>query len=85
MTATASERKTLRRTKLKELYDFHFENRGNPTDVGQDVKSNGEVYLAYKYLEGKRYIVLDERNNGLFVDASITSYGIDVIENDLEL
>lgn len=84
MTVSTGERITLRRNVLKELYDFHFENRGRKKDVASEVSSN-EVYLAYKYLAGKGYIELDERNNGIFVDANITSYGIDEIENGATL
>lgn len=84
MVLTIEERQDLRKEILKDLYDYHFENNGRKKDAAQEASSH-ETNLAYEYLSGKGYIEYNVRNNGLFADAKVTSYGIDIVEQNEEL
>lgn len=77
------ERASLRISLLKEIYDFHFLNSGFPKSIVVEMKDN-EKKLALMYLEGKGFIELLHLDNPAFMEAKITSYGIDEVESQMQ-
>lgn len=81
---TVEEKRTLRSTKLKELYDWNELNGGREamikyTDLHSNEKDK-EEHLAYEYLADKGLINYTIMGRNLY-QAKITSYGIDEVEN----
>lgn len=81
------QRHELRKQKLKELYEYHYENDGGWKNVIDEVKDT-ETHLAYKYLGGKGLIEYKEKSvsGGIFfADAQINPIGIDLVETNRDI
>lgn len=74
------ERKSLRFSLLKELYDYYFENNGMEMPFMLDEVSDKEKNLAYQYLIDKNLIILRLLRGSMY-GYKITAQGIDVIES----
>jgi hypothetical protein len=82
------DRNEYRKRKLKELYDYYFENNQEWKDVIKEIREDSEAKAAYDYLEQKGLIFYkEERASGeiVFAEAKINAQGIDVIEQDLDI
>lgn len=74
------ERKSLRLSLLKELYDYYFENNGMEMPFMIDEANDKERELAYQYLIDKNLVLLRLLRGSMY-GYKITAQGIDVIES----
>jgi hypothetical protein len=75
-------RRNLRQELLQQLYDYHFLNQGADCKIDKE-RTDIEELLAYQYLNDKGLIAFKQLNHDE-IDAKITSWGIDNVENNLE-
>ncbi|OME02637.1 hypothetical protein BSK54_10280 [Paenibacillus odorifer] len=75
------ERKSLRYSILKQIYEHYFESGGG-SYTEKFEKNNVEKLLAFKYLSRKGYIkfTYSDYQNEYEVDADIQVEGIDKVE-----
>lgn len=81
MIAEVRKRKDLRYRLLKDLYDHHFSNAGKAKPIANEIKDN-EIKLAYFYMADKGYLRLEKIDHPVFGETTITSKGIDYIEEN---
>jgi len=81
-----AEKKDLRKMKLSELYNHNEKTGGRDAHIRfSDLTSNEEnkqEHLAYEYLAYKGLIHYKINANNNYYLAKITSYGIDLIEDE---
>lgn len=85
-----TDRKALRQDILRELYDYNFENKGEPKPVVTEYNNDSERRVAYGYLNEKGLVHLDVKITGherkaAYGSVKITARGVDVIENEYDL
>lgn len=74
------DRKALRYTLMKELYDYYFQNNGMEMPFMLDEAKDKEKNLAYQYLVEKNLIIVKQLRGAMY-GYKITAQGIDVIES----
>ena len=82
---TIDEKRELRLTLLKELYDYNEETGGDGKVIPANEPMNAEDknrFLAYEYLEEKGLIYFKPHYDSAYI-AKINSYGIDHVEEVL--
>ena len=81
---TIDEKRELRLTLLKELYDYNEETGGYKViDLNDPMtKEDKNRFLAYEYLEDKGLIQFKPYHESAYI-AKINSYGIDHVEEVL--
>lgn len=81
---TIDEKRELRLTLLKELYDYNEETGGYKEIIINDpmMEEDKNRFLAYEYLEDKGLIHFKPYHESAYI-AKINSYGIDHVEEAL--